>query len=150
MGSALSPGLRLFLVGSVLLLALPAPLRAQSREWETITPGGQTGCGRGAEFRFQFRPGPASGLVIDFQGGGACWDAATCAVSVLCCLCQPTWTDHLVLLSQLPIWLPTASGPPGASGLASTTNEANPVPEGARLGNAICVAGGFFVSKKKV
>ena len=36
-------------------------------------------------------------------------------------------TDHLVLLDQLPIWLPTASGPPGASGLASTTNEANPV-----------------------
>merc|ERR1712193_590475 len=31
----------------------------------------------------------------------------------------------------------------------SWPNEANPVPEGARLGNAICVAGGFFVSKKK-
>ena len=70
------------LAGSVLLLALPS-LRAQSREWETIAPGGDTGCGRGAEFRFQFRPGPAPGLVIDFQGGGACWDAATCAVSVL-------------------------------------------------------------------
>ena len=79
---ASAPGPRA-LAGSVLLLALPSPLRAQSREWETITPGGDTGCGRGAEFRFQFRPGPAPGLVIDFQGGGACWDAATCAVSVL-------------------------------------------------------------------
>eukprot|EP01048_Picozoa_sp_COSAG05_P022881 COSAG05_NODE_4739_length_1389_cov_2.479070_3_plen_87_part_00 len=58
--------------------------------------------------QFHFRPGVtgATGLVIDFQGGGACWSAATCA---------------------LPIWLPTASGPPGAAGLASTTNEANPV-----------------------
>ena len=76
------------------------------RSWETIEPGGHTGCGYGADFRFHFRPGPASGLVIDFQGGGACWDALTCA---------------------LPIWLPTAGGPPSATGLASISNEENPV-----------------------
>ena len=81
---------------------------AQDRSWMTVAPGGDTACGYGSEFRFHFRPGApdTTGLVIDFQGGGACWSAATCA---------------------LPIWLPTASGPPGAGGLASTTNEANPV-----------------------
>jgi|EP01046_Picozoa_sp_COSAG06_P067538 hypothetical protein len=80
------------------LLLGPPPAAAQDRSWQTIAPGGDTQCGYGAEFRFHFRPGApgSNGLVIDFQGGGACWSAATCA---------------------LPIWLPTASGPPGSVGL---------------------------------
>jgi hypothetical protein len=93
---------------AALVLAAAAVATAQDRAWETIQPGGDTGCGYGGTFQFHFRPGSSStsGLVIDFQGGGACWDALTCA---------------------LPIWLPSAGGPPGSSGLASVTNEANPV-----------------------
>ena len=96
----------LLLHGLALVLAIAVANAQGDRTWETIEPGGHTGCGYGADFRFHFRPGPASGLVIEFQGGGACWNELTCA---------------------LPIWLPTAGGPPSATGLASISNEANPV-----------------------
>lgn len=47
--------------------------------WNTIEPGGETICSRGTPYRFFVRPGRPEDLTIYFQGGGACWDAETCA-----------------------------------------------------------------------
>jgi Pectinacetylesterase len=58
------------------LPAVPEP-----GEWIEVLPGGDTICARGAPFRYFVRGGRADRLIIDFQGGGACWSAATCSVS---------------------------------------------------------------------
>jgi len=71
----------------VVLLALVVPLaHAQPPDdlepdtWNVIAPGGETGCSDGSEFQFFARPGAdADKLMIYFQGGGACWNAFTCA-----------------------------------------------------------------------
>lgn len=47
----------------------------------TVEPGGDTICSRGTPFRFFAYGGDAKRLVIDFQGGGACWNAFTCSVA---------------------------------------------------------------------
>ena len=39
-------------------------------------PGGV--CSDGSPYRFYVSPGDPKKLLLDFQGGGACWDAATC------------------------------------------------------------------------
>ena len=46
----------------------------------TIEPGGDTICSRGTPFRFFVRGGDPARVVIDFMGGGACWDAFSCEV----------------------------------------------------------------------
>jgi hypothetical protein len=50
---------------------------------EVIEPGGDTSCARDTPFRFAVFGGDPNKVVIDFAGGGACWSAATCAVSSL-------------------------------------------------------------------
>ncbi len=47
--------------------------------WDTIAPGGDTICARGADYSFYHRAGDSDKLMIYFQGGGACWDNETCA-----------------------------------------------------------------------
>lgn len=47
--------------------------------WNEIDPGGDTVCARGAPYRFFVRPGKVNKLLIDFRGGGACWDDRTCS-----------------------------------------------------------------------
>ncbi len=47
--------------------------------WNELHPGGATTCCRGTEFFFYVRPGSVNRVVVEFIGGGACWDAATCA-----------------------------------------------------------------------
>ncbi len=48
-------------------------------EWATIRPGGETACAVG-DFEFHGRQAATDQLLIHFDGGGACWDAETCAV----------------------------------------------------------------------
>jgi len=48
--------------------------------WQEIKPGGDTVCSRGTPYSFFARKGSTNNLVIDFQGGGACWSAETCAL----------------------------------------------------------------------
>ncbi|MFQ3568628.1 MAG: pectin acetylesterase-family hydrolase [Aggregatilineales bacterium] len=62
--------------------AEPVPLPALAdlaAGWNTIEPGGETICSRGTPYRFFVRPGRPEDVTIYFQGGGACWDAETCA-----------------------------------------------------------------------
>ena len=93
-GSKTPRGMRLLTAAAVAFALVPGT----AGQWERLEPGGATGCGRGSDFAFHFRAGTVNKLVIDFEGGGGCWDAVTCAL--------PTWED-------------TAGGPPGNNGLAS-------------------------------
>jgi hypothetical protein len=55
------------------------PLRQNG--WQQITPGGETLCGHGAPYSFFYREGSSNKVLIDFQGGGMCWNGQTCNVS---------------------------------------------------------------------
>lgn len=46
--------------------------------WNTIEPGGDTVCARGTPYRYFVRPGKVNKLLVEFRGGGACWDDLTC------------------------------------------------------------------------
>lgn len=50
-------------------------------EWTLIRPGGETICSRGTEYAYAVRGGTVNKVVIDFMGGGACWDELTCSVA---------------------------------------------------------------------
>jgi hypothetical protein len=49
-------------------------------EWIEVLPGGDTVCARGTPYRFFVRGGRSDRVIIDFQGGGACWNQATCSI----------------------------------------------------------------------
>lgn len=48
-------------------------------EWIEVAPGGDTVCSRGTPYRFFVRGGDPNKVIVDFQGGGACWNALTCS-----------------------------------------------------------------------
>ncbi|MCA9619334.1 MAG: pectinesterase [Myxococcales bacterium] len=48
--------------------------------WTELMPEG-TICGRGDPYSFWVRPGTTNRLIIEFVGGGACWDQLTCQLS---------------------------------------------------------------------
>lgn len=58
---------------------LPDPPAAGT--WLAIEPGGDTICSRGTPYRFFVRGGRTDRVMIDFQGGGACWDETTCGAA---------------------------------------------------------------------
>ncbi|MCC6804715.1 MAG: esterase [Anaerolineae bacterium] len=61
-----------------LLLLLGVGL-ASAQEWMPVTPGGDAVCARGTPYTFFVRSGDPQKLLIYFEGGGACWNDATCA-----------------------------------------------------------------------
>ena len=61
------------------LNSMPGIADLPSEAWTEISPGGDTSCSRGQEWGFFFRPGVINKLVIEFQGGGACWNYPTCS-----------------------------------------------------------------------
>ncbi|RTG92042.1 pectin acetylesterase-family hydrolase [Thermus scotoductus] len=64
------------LISLVFLLAL-ALAQGLEAVWKAVeVPGGV--CSDGSPYRFYVSPGDPKKVVIDFQGGGACWNAATC------------------------------------------------------------------------
>jgi hypothetical protein len=48
-----------------------------------IKPGAPTICSRGTEYVFFVIPGARDKVIIEFEGGGACWDERTCNVPSL-------------------------------------------------------------------
>jgi hypothetical protein len=67
-------------IAVALALALAgAPVSAQ---WQTIEPGGETICSDGSPFRFFVHPGDPARLLVEFEGGGGCWSAETCAADI--------------------------------------------------------------------
>ena len=59
--------------------ALAAPAAAQ---WVTIEPGGSTVCSDGSPYRFFVHPGDPAKLLVEFEGGGGCWNDTTCTSDV--------------------------------------------------------------------
>jgi Pectinacetylesterase len=47
--------------------------------WEKVVPGGDCHCADGGEFAFWERPADPTKVVFFLDGGGACYDAETCA-----------------------------------------------------------------------
>src|SRR5947207_2143905 len=43
-----------------------------------IKPGAPTICSRGTEYAYFVIPGAKDKVIIEFEGGGACWDQKTC------------------------------------------------------------------------
>jgi hypothetical protein len=83
------------------------PPAALAAGWNEIRPGGDTICARGTPFSFYVRPGSVNRVIVEFRGGGACWDAATCAPG----------SDY---------FQETAT-PPGADGIYDHEDPRNPV-----------------------
>ena len=51
-------------------------------EWQSIAPGGDTACSDGSPYRFYVHPGDPGRLLVEFEGGGGCWSAETCALDI--------------------------------------------------------------------
>ena len=58
---------------------LASPLAAQ---WRAVSPGGDTVCSDGSPYRFFVHPGDPAKLLVEFEGGGACWSAETCELDI--------------------------------------------------------------------
>ena len=69
-----------------LLLALAADRARASllprRSGGRSSRAGQTICSDGSPYRFFVHPGDPAKLLVEFEGGGGCWDDATCATSI--------------------------------------------------------------------
>lgn len=63
----------------VLLTTVTVSSALAQTPWLEIQPGGATTCARGSPYSFFVFPGDSSKVIVDFIGGGACWDASTCA-----------------------------------------------------------------------
>lgn len=58
------------------------PSHAELAEgWNVLWPEGETICSRGTPFGFGVYKGRTDRVVIDFIGGGACWNALTCSAN---------------------------------------------------------------------
>lgn len=60
------------------LANLPALAALPAGEWSALEPGGATTCSGGTPFRFYVWPGRTDRLVMNFIGGGGCWNESTC------------------------------------------------------------------------
>jgi hypothetical protein len=108
------------------------PLPAAPGSWQVFFPTSATVDGRtikptcskapstNPQFRFWARRGPVNKLVVYFEGGGACWDSATCALPAY--LGMPPNAPFLYKGEVLPTDNPTAYG-----GMFDLANANNPV-----------------------
>jgi hypothetical protein len=67
-----------------ILSASPGPVPggpgpAADSPWERIVPGGDCECADGSEYSFFERRADPTKVVLFLEGGGACWNAETCA-----------------------------------------------------------------------
>jgi hypothetical protein len=73
--------MRIFALALVFLGALTSSIVAQSvgaiPGWQEIAPAGAV-CSDGSPWKFYVATGDPKKVVVDFQGGGACWDEASC------------------------------------------------------------------------
>ena len=84
-------------------------LSADRSEWVEVAPEG-TQCWDGSPWHFWYRGGSTDKLVVWFEGGGACWNAALCDVAG-----QPTFQSTLT------------AQPPAANGLFDRRRLNNPL-----------------------
>jgi hypothetical protein len=89
-------------------------------------------------FHFYFKPGKKEKLVVFFNGGGACWDNATCLTSLKKGP-RPTYNPSIH----------QANSPIGAGGIFDDNNEANPFKEWSKVFIPYCT-GDLHVGSKSV
>ena len=51
-------------------------------QWRAVEPGGQTVFSDRLDLPFLRQPGDPAKLLVEFEGGGGCWNDATCATSI--------------------------------------------------------------------
>lgn len=56
----------------------PAETAPAETDWTQVAPGGETRCTDGSEFHFLVRQGDRESLVFYLEGGGGCWNKASC------------------------------------------------------------------------
>ena len=81
-----------------------------------VEPGGETICSRGTPFRFFVRGGSVNRVVVDFAGGGACWNELTCSVA------GAIFNEEAPTLADIKL----GEDFPGFGGLYDLENEENP------------------------
>ena len=108
--------------GSPTLPNLPAG------QWTSFSPGGDTLCADGSAYTYYVRPGTVNKVVVDFQGGGACWSDGTCGGPVA--VYQPSVTGAPG----------TASSPQKEVGLYDHANANNPVKDWYHVYISYCTA----------
>ncbi|MCU0658350.1 MAG: pectinacetylesterase family protein [Polyangiaceae bacterium] len=59
---------------------LPRLADLKEGELTKIETGGETICARGTPFAFYVQRGTSNKVIVEFSGGGACWDALTCGI----------------------------------------------------------------------
>jgi hypothetical protein len=60
------------------LLPQPASNTGRDSEWQKVLPGGDSECADGSEFAFWERKADPTKMVFYLDGGGVCFDAASC------------------------------------------------------------------------
>jgi hypothetical protein len=85
--------------------------------WNIIRPGGETRCARDTPFVFAVRPGSSRKVVVEYMGGGACWDEFSCGFA------DALFTDDAG-------WLEAFEGQSGVGeGIYDETNPDDPIAE---------------------
>jgi hypothetical protein len=67
--------------GGAAYLPLPALAELEPGKVNVLKPGGKTICSRGGEYEFFVVPGDPKKIIVEFEGGGACWNDTTCSLS---------------------------------------------------------------------
>lgn len=97
--------------------ATPPELPNLPAGWNRIAPAGDTVCANGSDYAFYVSPGKVNKLVVDFDGGGACWNGGTCS--------QPSNPEN----EFGGVYVEGVYGSPadfGFQGIFDRENEANP------------------------
>jgi hypothetical protein len=81
--------------------------------WSVIETGGETICSRGSKYLFLVRKGTVNRIVIDFMGGGACWNEQTCSFA------DSIFNENLDLFEN-------AGGDVDLDGIYDSSDQANP------------------------
>lgn len=64
----------------LLATTIVSVVTADKGEWNVVSPGGETRCGKNTEFEFLYKVGTENKLMIEFMGGGACFSTTTCSL----------------------------------------------------------------------
>ena len=83
--------------------------------WNIIQPGGDTRCARDTPFVFAVRPGTTRKVVVEFIGGGACWDEFTCGFADAIFSPDAEWVGAFAGASSIPL------------GIYDTETDGNPI-----------------------
>jgi hypothetical protein len=97
---------------ATMALSFAVPAWADIDGWIEYPTGGDTLCARGEAYSFFVYPGASDKVIVDFIGGGACWDAETCDVDTA------TFTDSVEALRE--------QAREGLQGVYDKRNPANP------------------------